>query len=250
MLTPERQQLILKFIKENKIATIHQLVKETDSSESTIRRDLIQLEKENKLVRFHGGAQMIKSKSEETSISERLTANFSEKKAIAGKAAEYVEKGDCIFLDAGTTTFHMIEFLRKDTIVVTNGLSLVNECLDRGIETYVVGGRVKSKTKAFIGKGALEGISAYRFDKSFIGINGIHLNFGYTTPDPEEAMIKKAAMDLSNKAYVLADRTKFNQVSFSFVHDLNKASIITDSLGDHEEINQYNQITTVETVKS
>ncbi|MBM7646680.1 DeoR family fructose operon transcriptional repressor [Scopulibacillus daqui] len=250
MLTPERHRLILELIKENKIVTIHQLVEATKSSESTIRRDLIQLENENKLARFHGGAQIIKSKSEETSIGERLSANFTEKKAIAKKAAAYVENGDCIFLDAGTTTYYMIEYLPKETIVVTNGLSLINECLDKGLETYTVGGRAKAKTRAFIGKGALEGINAYRFDKCFIGINGIHLKFGYTTPDPEEAMIKKAAIDLANKAYVLADWSKFNQVSFSFVHNLDSASIITDRLGNQEEIKQFSQITTIETVKS
>lgn len=250
MLTPERYQLILNIVKDKKIATIHELVEGTQSSESTIRRDLIQLEKENKLARFHGGAELARSKSEETTITERSSSYFFEKKAIAKRAADLVQHGDCIFLDAGTTTYHMIEYLRKDIIVVTNGLSLIEACLEHQLETFVIGGKVKARTNAFIGKGATDGLGAYRFDKSFIGMNGIHPTFGYTTPDPEEAVIKKMAIELSNKAFVLADQSKFGKTAFSLVDHLKSATIITNDSEDQEFLSEYKQLTQIEVVKA
>ncbi|TCP20861.1 DeoR family transcriptional regulator [Scopulibacillus darangshiensis] len=250
MLTPERHKLIMEIIKEKKVAAIQDLVEGTGSSESTIRRDLVQLEKENKLLRFHGGAQLAGSKSEETTINERSLASLNEKMAIAKHAAGLVQAGDCVFLDAGTTTYHMVEHLRKDILVVTNGLSLIDHCIDKDLETYVIGGKVKPKTNAFIGKGAIDGISAYRFDKCFIGMNGIHPDFGYTTPDPEEAMIKQTAIHLSNKAFVIADESKFGRTSFSKVHDLGAAAIITNAVQDLKSLSEYRKLTQIEMVKT
>ncbi|WKB35700.1 DeoR/GlpR family DNA-binding transcription regulator [Terrilactibacillus sp. S3-3] len=131
MLTPDRQAMILKIVKENRVASIHDLVKSTKCSESTIRRDLDQLEKAHQLLRFHGGAQAIPQKSDERTINERALSFLNEKRAIARRGAEYVEAGDCLFLDAGTTTYQMIDFLPPGTIVVTNGLTLIARCIEK-----------------------------------------------------------------------------------------------------------------------
>ncbi len=247
--TPERHKQILDLLKTQHFVTIRDLVEETSSSESTIRRDLSQLEHENKLLRFHGGAQAIQSKSVETSIGERTTERFTEKHAIAEYAVAKLEKGDCIFLDAGTTTSHIIPLLREDIIVVTNGISLIQPCLERDLEVYLIGGKIKNKTNALIGTGAVESLKSYRFDKAFIGINGVHPKYGLTTPDPEEAQIKRLAMELSSQAFVLADASKFGQVTFSHVQDLSSAVIITDDFEDEEELKMYRKKAKIEVVK-
>lgn len=248
MHTPERHRQILERLKKQHFVTIRELIEETHSSESTIRRDLSQLEDENRLVRFHGGAQAIQSKSLETTILERSSEHSSEKTAIAKYAAAKVEPGDCIFLDAGTTTSHMIPYLRQDIIVVTNGISLIQPCLDRELEVYLIGGKIKVRTNALIGTGAAESLKAYRFDKAFIGINGIHIKDGLTTPDPEEAYIKRLAMELSSKAFVLADAFKFGHVTFSHVQDLSSAVIITDGFEDADELREYQKSAKIEVV--
>jgi DeoR family fructose operon transcriptional repressor len=228
MLTPERHRLILDLLKEQEIVKIQDLTEMTDSSESTIRRDLIQLEQSKFLKRVHGGAARLQGKLSEPSIGEKSSKNLQGKTKIAEAAAALVEDGDCIYLDAGTTVYQMIPYLnQKDIVVVTNGLHHLDALLENDMKTYLVGGEIKSRTRAMIGRGALISLESYRFDKCFMGVNGIHTTYGYTTPDPEEALIKQTAIRLSREAYVLADESKFNEIAFAKIVDLKEATIVT-----------------------
>jgi DeoR family fructose operon transcriptional repressor len=231
LLTPERHQIILQLLKEHNTVKIQEIMELTNSSESTIRRDLSLLEEQKFLKRIHGGAQRLQGKLQEPSMIEKSSKNLQEKRLIAKYAAELVEEGDCIYLDAGSTTFEMIEFLTaKDIVVVTNGLMHVAPLLNKGIATYLIGGFVKPN--AFIGRGSLTSLDLYRFDKCFLGVNGIHPQFGFTTPDQEEAMVKQKAISLSRESYVLADSTKFSEISFAKIVDIHCAAIITNELDD------------------
>jgi DeoR family transcriptional regulator, fructose operon transcriptional repressor len=248
LLTPERHQLILQLLKEKSIVKIQELVDITETSESTIRRDLIQLEDEKLLKRIHGGAARLQGKLQEPSMNEKSSKNLQKKRRIAKYAASLVEEGDCIYLDAGSTIMEMIEFLPlKDIVIVTNGLMHMNLLLEKQITTYLIGGYAKHKTKAVVGRGAIESLKNYRFDKCFMGVNGIHPQFGFTTPDQEEAMIKEMAMSLSGAAFVLSDDTKFSEISFAKIADLHKATIITNELEEDLE-KQYSSKTTIKVV--
>ncbi|MDZ5473762.1 DeoR/GlpR family DNA-binding transcription regulator [Bacillus sp. 31A1R] len=247
MLTPERHRLILQMLKEKNIVKIQELVDITETSESTIRRDLTQLEQGKFLKRVHGGAARLQGKLQEPSMSEKSAKNLQPKRQIAQYAASLVEEGDCIYLDAGSTVLEMIPFLPKEIVVVTNGLMHVNPLLDKEIETYLIGGYAKSKTKAIIGRGALASLENYRFDKCFLGVNGIHPQFGYTTPDQEEAMIKKLALSLSREVFVLSDESKFSEIAFAKIADLHEATIITDEL-DSETKENFSSKTTIKVV--
>jgi DeoR family transcriptional regulator, fructose operon transcriptional repressor len=248
MLTPERHQIILQLLKEKNTIKIQELVDLTETSESTIRRDLSQLEEEKHLKRIHGGAARLQGKLQEPSMNEKSTKSLQEKRLIAQYAACLIEEGDCIYLDAGSTIQEMIEFLpSKDIVVVTNGLMHLNVLLEKGIQTYVIGGYAKPKTNAIIGRGALASLDFYRFDKCFMGVNGIHPQFGYTTPDQEEAMVKQRAISLSREVYVLADETKFSEISFAKIADIHEATILTNELGtDAKEL--YRSRTTIKVV--
>lgn len=250
MLTPERHRMILQLLKEKNIVKIQEIVEMTDTSESTIRRDLSQLEEEKHLKRIHGGAQRLQGKLQEPSMVEKSSKNLQEKRKIAKYAAGLVEKGDCIYLDAGSTVVEMIEFLTEtDIVVVTNGLSHLIPLLNKGISTYLIGGLAKPKTNAIIGRGALASLDLYRFDKCFLGVNGIHPQFGFTTPDQEEAMVKEKAISLSREAYVLADESKFSEIAFAKIADLSKASIITNEV-DQETQTLYENRTKLKVVTS
>ncbi|WXR62909.1 DeoR/GlpR family DNA-binding transcription regulator [Peptostreptococcaceae bacterium AGR-M142] len=229
MLTQERQVLILKKLQEEKTIKISEIVNITNSSESTIRRDLTQLEKENKLRRIHGGATLIDSKIEELSFNEKMVQNMEQKIKIAKYAASLIKDGDCIYLDAGTTTFEMIQYINnKNIVIVTNGLKHIDAIVEKEIEAYIIGGFVKSSTKAVVGINALNDLKNYRFDKVFLGMNGIDLKNGFTTPDSNEAHLKKLAMDLGLETYVLADKSKFNRTTFVKVANLYEATVIVD----------------------
>lgn len=230
MLEPERHQLILTALKNKNTVKLQELVELTKTSESTIRRDLTQLEQRNLLKRVHGGAAKLQGKLQEPTMTEKSSKNLQEKYQIAQYAANLVEEGDSIYLDAGSTVLEMIPFLPKDIVVVTNGLMHANELLERNIKTYLIGGMIKPTTKAMIGRGAIESLEKYRFDKCFLGVNGIHPQFGFTTPDQEEALIKQSALSLSRETFVLADESKFSEIAFAKIAELNEASIITDEL--------------------
>lgn len=103
----------------------------------------------------------------------------------------------------------------------------VEELLKHGIKTLMVGGQVKPTTMATVGANALETLRRYCFDRAFIGMNGIDVKYGLTTPDEQEALIKETAMKLSNHKYVLVDQSKFNQIYFARVPILDGLSIIT-----------------------
>lgn len=250
MLTPERHQLILQLIKEKPIVKIQELVDITEASESTIRRDLTVLEEGKFLKRVHGGAARLRGKLQEPSMNEKSSKNLHEKRQIAQYAASLVEEGDSIYLDAGSTIKEMIPFLPvKDIVVVTNGFMHLPALMERNIETYVIGGYAKPKTNAVIGRGALASLEQYRFDKCFLGVNGIHPHSGFTTPDQEEAMIKSKAISLSREAYVLADDSKFSEITFAKIADLHEAAIITNIL-EEETKGQYTSKTSIKVVTS
>ncbi|MGY0694346.1 DeoR/GlpR family DNA-binding transcription regulator [Virgibacillus sp. FSP13] len=247
MLTTERYEMILQLLREKQTITLQDIIDATSASESTIRRDLTELESQQKLERIHGGATLTERKLQEYSISEKSSKNLQDKITIATYAAELVEEGDCIFLDAGTTTLQIIPFLQnKDAVVVTNGPTHLDSLMKHGITTYLTGGFVKSKTSALIGQQAVQSLQNYRFDRCFLGVNGFHPEYGYTTPDPEEAHVKQVASSLAKEVYVLADYTKLNKVSFAKIINLNAAELITNSI-EQQELFALSQTTKVVT---
>lgn len=231
MLTEERYRLILERLQLQGVVKLQELVELLNASESTVRRDLVDLEAKNLLKRVHGGASLIMQKSMELGMDEKTLKNIHEKNITAKLAAEQIQDGDCIYLDAGTTSLAMIPYIEaKEITVVTNGLSHVEALVSKNIRSYLLGGLMKTHTKAVVGSIALQNMGQFRFDKSFIGTNGIDVKMGYTTPDPEEALLKKSAHIASGETYVLADSSKFGKITFAKMFDLDEAILITDTV--------------------
>ncbi|MFD2700291.1 DeoR/GlpR family DNA-binding transcription regulator [Paenibacillus shunpengii] len=229
MLTEERYRMILERLQQRGVVKLQELVELLQASESTIRRDLVDLEAKNLLKRVHGGASLVSHKSTELGMDEKTFKNVQEKTAAAILAAKQLHDGECIYLDAGTTTLAMIPYIEAQEItVVTNGLSHVEALVSKKIRSYLLGGMMKPHTKAVIGSIALQNMDNFRFDKSFLGTNGLDMAMGYTTPDPEEALIKRRAHQLSGQTYVLADSSKFGEIAFAKLFNLEEATLITD----------------------
>lgn len=227
ILKSERKQLILAEINDKKFIQLEELVQLLDSSESTVRRDLDELEAEGYLRRVHGGAEVISRLKAEESIQEKSIKNVQQKREIAKKAVSLIEDDEVIFIDAGTTTELLVDELhQKQLTVVTNSIHHAAKLVDQQIKTIIIGGYVKQSTDASIGKVALDQIAQLNFDKAFIGMNGVDEQF-LTTPDIEEAVIKKAIIENAQKAYVLLDSSKFGQVSFVKVAKVEEVSILT-----------------------
>lgn len=231
MLTEERQAFILEKINRYNIVKLKDLVRDLNTSESTIRRDLDELEVRGFLKRVRGGAIGIgDSFTFDYSIKDRAEKYLDEKKSIGRYCSELVNDGDFVYLDSGTTTYEIIPFLKgKDIVVVTNGIYNVERLIENSINTFVLGGRIKPVTKSIIGEDAVINLNKYRFNIAFIGANGISLNSAVTTPDISEAVIKSEAIRLSKNSLLVADSSKFGQVSFAKICELNQVRIVTDS---------------------
>ncbi|ANZ99754.1 DeoR/GlpR transcriptional regulator [Carnobacterium divergens] len=245
MLTEERHALILKRLVDHGVIKSQDLMTELNCSESTIRRDLALLEETGELIRIHGGAKRNFHLDEEQDMNEKTFKNVQEKNLIAQLAASLVKEKDTIYIDAGSTTLAMIPFLtQKGITVVTNGVQHASLLADHKINTILIGGNLKNSTKAIVGSTSLAEIERYQFSKTFLGMNGVHPDFGFTTPDPEEAALKAAALKKGFDIYVLLDETKFDKVNFTKVAEIDQATIVTQKL-DHQKYPTYFEKTTI-----
>ena len=228
MISEKRQSLILNELAKKDFLTLNELVDRTHCSASTVRRDLSKLQQMGKLKRVHGGATLNQTTVFEPNLADKRSTNIREKQEIGRLAALQINDNDCVYLNAGSTTLEMIPYITaKDIIVVTNGLTHVEELLKQGIKTLMIGGEIKSTTLAAVGASALSTLNRYRFDKVFMGINGIDLKHGLTTPDEQEALIKTHAIELGSQIFILADYSKFNKVYFAQVSLQEDIEIVT-----------------------
>lgn len=234
MLAHQRHELIVQYLRQHRQARVAELVNVLDSSEATIRRDLQELEHQNRLQRVHGGALAIDDEPLfEATITERSTAFPMEKSAIAQTVAPHLADVRVLFLDAGSSTAAIIPLLDATRItVVTNGAHHVNGLMEQGVPTILLGGRVKPTTQAILGASAVQQLSEFAFDCALLGMNGIDVQFGLSTPDLEEAQIKKTAIQNARRTFVLADHSKFHHRSFCHVAPLSAVTIVTDVVPD------------------
>lgn len=235
MLTIKRHEKIVEMLEHHEIVTLQQLTEMTGSSESTIRRDLSALEEAGRLQRIHGGATCTHNR-QDTKLAIKKTQFVREKDLMAQQAAALVDDNDFIFLDAGSSTLAMIPYMtQRNLTVVTNGLTHVQPLIENNISVFMAGGYVKNNTYASIGDQAQQMVRNFNFDKAFIGVNGVDLDKGLTTPDPEEAALKRMALAQSDHCYFLADESKFSSVTFACITSLREDSIITHADNHHIE---------------
>ncbi len=235
MLAEERAAAILSFIEQQGAASVAQLCQATGASEATIRRDLTQLHQQGRLNKVHGGAVALRGNfsMEEPDLTTKAQLHVEEKSAIGRYAAAQVNDDDFVFLDAGTTVLAMADHLAASRAgFVTTSIACAKRLSELGRQVTVVGGQLKLGTEAIIGAEALAFLERYHFTKAFLGANGITVKQGCTTPDPEEAAIKRRAADQAYMTYVLADSSKFGQTAAVTIRPLEKVCVITERIPD------------------
>ena len=237
MLTQERYQTILTILSERDAVTVAELSAMLGISESTIRRDLNYLDEMGKLNKVFGGATALTRSSGifEIDVAKRATTMSEEKTAIAKYAATLIHDDDFVFIDAGTTTSRLIDFIEnKHATYVTNGIIHAQKLIKKQLNAYVIGGKIKPLTEAVVGSTGIRSLEGLNFTKAFMGTNGIDINAGFTTPDIDEARIKSTAVKQSYMTFVLADRTKFRKVCAATFAPLKIGCIITDACPDNK----------------
>lgn len=235
LLIENRLRRILNLVEEQGSISVQELTKRLKISESTVRRDLTTLDGKGLLIKVHGGAVSLENSytTKDADVTYRLSLNKDEKLFIAKYAASLIKADDFVYIDAGTTTGLMLDYINtKSTIFVTNALSHGKKLSSLGFTVYLLGGEIKASTEAIIGYEAVLSISKYNFTKGFFGSNGISLEKGFTTPEPKEAAVKEQALKRCRESYILCDQSKFNKVSPITFGALESSTIITTKLKD------------------
>ncbi|GAB3880860.1 DeoR/GlpR family DNA-binding transcription regulator [Kibdelosporangium lantanae] len=239
MYAEERQQVILERARAKGRVDVAALAEEFVVTTETIRRDLTVLERHGVLRRVHGGAIPVERLGFEPTLSVRETVMTDEKERIARAAlAELPPESGTILLDAGSTTARLADALPVDRelTVVTHSVNIALTLVTRpNVTVMLVGGRLRGKTLASVDAWALQALRDTFVEVAFIATNGISVERGLTTPDPAEAMVKKAAIGAGRRCVLLADHTKVGNDHFARFADLGDIdTFITDKDVDDE----------------
>ncbi len=236
MFAVERQKIILDSLKENGAVQVSKLSQELGVTEETVRRDLEKLEKNELLIRTHGGAIPIEQAKMELSLEKRKNTNTDIKERLAKEAAKGIVPGDTIFLDASTTTFYMAKELKgmHNVTVITNSIRVIQELGDaQGLKVVSVGGFV-SQNQSFVGNLAETNISHYFFaDKMFFSSRGITENGGILESNEQECAIKQRMLKNAKETYYLCDASKLGRIGFAKLCQFDEVDyIISESFED------------------
>ena len=162
--------------------------------------------------RFHGGVTL-NPDANELPMVYRSNEQISEKTWIAKQAALQIKDNQTIYLDAGSSTYEMIPFIHsKNITVVTIGIPHLSLLMENNIRTIVLPGFIRKSTEAITGAQTFNQLDNFYFDCAFLGVNGIHEKAQITTTNEWEAAVKEKVIHQSNKAFILADQTKFNKI--------------------------------------
>jgi DeoR family fructose operon transcriptional repressor len=241
--TERHEQIELALATQGRVSVV-ELADRFEVTTETIRRDLDHLESIGALRRVHGGAVgRERASTREPSVAERLEHHGGAKAAIGARALDALGAGfrGSVFLDAGTTTAAVAASLAprlaaEPIEVVTHSLTLGHALAAvPGASLSLIGGRVRGLTAAAVGADTVNAIGALRPDVAFVGTNGLSAEFGLSTPDPDEAAVKRAIVAAARRVVVVADSEKFGAellVGFAPLRDIDV--LVTDAAPDAE----------------
>jgi len=246
MFQDQRREKILQLLQENGSCRVQELKELFKVSEPTIRSDLESLERTGLITRQHGGAYLNTLASAPFSLALQSRGHEEEKERIGRKAAEFVNNGDNIILDSGTTVTEMVKHLNTRTglNIVTNALNIA---LHLGMEPtnniLVVGGEFKPPTLSLTGEKGLALFENLYVEKLFLATGGFSLDAGLTYPSFSDLAIKRAMIASAKTIYLLADSSKLEKVLFASLGSGDKIKyLITDDGIDGEYIKRLKSV--------
>ena len=213
MLNLERQNEIMALLRERKSMTVRALAELLFTSESTVRRDLSELERAGKVRRTFGGVVLEETLTKEVPRLLRQTQNHEAKQKIAQKARAYLSNGKVIFLDASTTVAHLVPVLAEfsDLTVVTNSPSTSLELGNVGIRTFCTGGALLPSSQAFVGAPAEDFVRRFNADLMFFSSRGVTEDGRITDSSVEESRLRQVMMQHAKKKIYLYDTAKLGK---------------------------------------
>jgi DeoR/GlpR family transcriptional regulator of sugar metabolism len=236
----ERRERIVRIVEEHGRARVSDLSAQFRVSAVTIRKDLVALEAEHRLIRAHGGAIAPDRSSPELSfdIRERLQAD--EKQLIGAAGAALVQDGESIVLDASTTALSVARHLKarggwSQLTVLTNGLRIASDLAGHpGITVLMLGGRVRWEALSVVGQLGDGLFSRINVQKAFLGAAGFTLESGLADATDEEAQIKRSMVAAAREIIAIVDRTKWERAAFATFCPTDKISLVLTDDGAPE----------------
>jgi DeoR family transcriptional regulator, fructose operon transcriptional repressor len=243
MYAEERQEAIAALVRQQGRAAVSDLAASFGVTTETVRRDLALLERHGFVQRVHGGAVPAGSLTViEPGVSDRERERSGDKDRIAAAALDLLPPdGGSVLLDAGTTTARLAALLPPEQrlLVVTNSVPAASRLAGGPHRLYLLGGRVRGTTLATVGEEAVRALGDLRVDVAVLGTNGLSPAFGLSTPDAEEAAVKRAMLRSAHRVVVLADSSKLGREHlhrFAALDDIDV--VITDTGADPEVVAQ------------
>ncbi len=215
MYQKERLDKILKIVEDNGYVTVKYLVSVLHYSNATINRDLNALEEQGLIKRSYGGVEMVETA--DMKLPFRYHKMHMEKVKLAQAAAELVQDGDTVFIDAATTTEYIADFLleKKDITVITNNLAIVMRLAEHNINVICLGGKVYESPNMLDGLDTVENTMKYHADKLFFATSFVSEKEGWIGENDGYFLLHQAMAKNSDKVYYLADHEKFNRTAGS-----------------------------------
>ncbi|MDI9261222.1 DeoR/GlpR family DNA-binding transcription regulator [Alicyclobacillus sendaiensis] len=213
MLKSKRIQEIKSYVAQRQVVSIDELAERFAVSKNTIRRDIQELIENGEIKKIYGGVAINDATTPLLPFAERKVRNKHEKERIGEIAAQCVNEGDIIFIDSGTTTVEMFEYLKdKEITVVTSNLDFIVRALPYPNLTIIcVGGMLERKTSSFVSFSEPSVLVSYNIQKAFMASTGVSLEMGVTNASALETEIKRIAVERSMRTYLLVDHTKFDR---------------------------------------
>ncbi len=221
-----RKEAILAKVYQNGQVVATRLAEEFGISDATVRRDLRALAEAGLLELNHGGAQL--RKNLDYSFISKSMRNVESKRAIAQIAAGLIEGGQQIFLDSGTTCFHIAGYLRgkKNISVIVNSVRTAQELYSADMNVLMLGGQYRPERMDTVGPIAAETLAKFRGYRAFIGCDGAGMEFGPSSIDIDSAHLFSQAIRNARECFLLADYSKFESPALFKIADWNNISIV------------------------
>ncbi|MBC8584772.1 DeoR/GlpR family DNA-binding transcription regulator [Youxingia wuxianensis] len=232
MIASERAIYILNRLKEKETVTLKEMSDELNVSVATVRRDFEKLDEKGLAIKVRSGATRATAPGIVSSLplvtSEKSKENIEDKIEIARKAASYVQDGDCIFLDGGTTIAPMIDFIQNKKIkIITHNLLVPQRLQNMDVDIFLIGGHYSHFHVSTVGVYAEKMVSQFHFDHAFFGCSGIELVHQMAYNDDIDTIpVKEVAMKYSSHNYLLADASKLGITSYCRFSPLSAFDVI------------------------
>ncbi|MGN0505609.1 MAG: DeoR/GlpR family DNA-binding transcription regulator [Lachnospiraceae bacterium] len=221
-----------QYVLEKDTVSMEELCREFGISMNTARLDVAQLVSKGSIKKVYGGVCSNRQNSL-VPFEERKMKNSEKKRAVCKAAAELVEDGDIIYIDSGTTTMYLVDFLesRRNITILTHNLNAIMRAIPYpDLQVICLPGTLDRRTNSFVAADTGRVLERYNIKKAFIAAAGIAPNGDITNSSPMEFEIKRAAIENSSHVYLMVDSSKYGKTSlltFASVGDMER--IIADS---------------------